>query len=105
MTHRRHKARCRDCRVDTFDMPGNSDYYLTEYYMVHDDVWAVAGMTTLGGFLCVGCLQTRLGRPLTGDDLTDCEPNQPGGCDTPRLHALKVAAEIARFRRAERRIW
>lgn len=51
---RRPKACCHDCRVDTLDMPGRSDYYLTEYYMVHDDVWAKAGMTTLGRFLCVG---------------------------------------------------
>jgi hypothetical protein len=59
-----------------------------------------------GGWLCTGCLQTRLGRPLTGDDFTDCELNRPGrDNDTPRLAALKLAAEIARFRRAERRIW
>jgi hypothetical protein len=100
---RRIKARCHDCQLDTLNMPGHSDYYLTEYFMVHGDVWAQAGMASGGGFLCVGCLQTRLHRPLTGDDLTDCETNQPGGCDTPRLYALKVAAEVARFRRAPRR--
>jgi hypothetical protein len=103
---RRIKARCHDCRVDTLDMPGRSEYYLTEYYMVHDDVWAQAGMDVASGFLCVRCLQRRLGRPLTGDDLIDAGCNLPStGNDTLLLHALKVAAEIARFRRAERRVW
>src|SRR5262245_22609735 len=106
MRLRRVRARCRDCRVDTLDMPGGTDYYLTEYYMVHDDVWAAAGMSTFKGYLCVGCLQARLDRVLTGDDLTDAGCNLPGvGNNTPVLHALKVAAEVARFRRAPRRTW
>lgn len=42
---------CKDCGFDT--MAGN------EYYMVKDEVWAAAGMTR--GFLCVGCLEARVG--------------------------------------------
>jgi hypothetical protein len=98
-------TRCFDCRVDCMpETPsGRHDW---QRYMVHDDVWAAAGMRPDGGWLCAPCLQVRLGRPLTGDDLTGCELNRPGrDDDTPLLHALKVAAEVARFRRAERRIW
>lgn len=100
---RRLKAPCRDCRVDTLDMPGNSGGdYLSEYYMVHDDVWAQAGMASDGGWLCIGCLQRRLARHLTGRDLTGCQLNRPGyGNDTPRLAALKLAAALARFIRGE----
>jgi hypothetical protein len=87
-------------------MPGGEGNHLSEYYMVHGDVWARAGMARLDGLLCLGCLQARLGHPLAGDDLSDCPLNQLGGCnDTPALHALKVAAEVARFRRAARRAW
>lgn len=34
--------------------------------MVHDEVWAAAGLGK--GRLCVGCIETRLGRPLTRAD-------------------------------------
>jgi hypothetical protein len=88
---RRFKARCRDCRVDTLNMPGGGGYYLHEWYMVHGDVWAEAGMAALGGFLCVDCLERRLGRPLEREDLTDVELNRLSSSDTPRLRAIKVA--------------
>jgi hypothetical protein len=75
-----------------------------EWYMTHDDVWDQSGMAPLGGCLCAGCLQVRLGRPLTGDDLSAELPiNAPSVLDSDPLYALKVAAEIARFRRAPRR--
>ena len=95
---------CRDCFVvllpDT--PPGLEDW---QQYMVHDDVWAAAGMRPNGGWLCVPCLQTRLGRPLSGDDLTAAPINDPDRYDdTPVLAALKVAAEVARFRKAPRRV-
>jgi hypothetical protein len=96
---------CRDCGVDLMPdtPPGLPDW---ERYMVHDDVWAAAGIRKDGGWLCTGCLQTRLQRPLTGDDFTGCELNRPGrDDDTPRLAALKAVAEVARFRRAGRRTW
>ena len=66
----RRKARfairpCADCHADTFG----------EYYMVHDELWAAAGMERLGGRLCIGCLETRLGRQLTAADFTPVEVN------------------------------
>lgn len=63
-----------------------------EIYIVHDDVWEAAGLGR--GYLCVPCLEGRLGRPLTGADFpTDIPANRPGLMrDTPRLHQLKVDA-------------
>jgi hypothetical protein len=70
------------------------DTGLVENYIVHDEPWAEAGMGYDDGFLCVNCLEGRLGRALTGADLrTDMPLNWPG-CqrDTPRLHQLKSDA-------------
>jgi hypothetical protein len=39
-----------------------------EWYTVHDHLWAAAGMERLGGCLCIGCLEARLGRRLTAAD-------------------------------------
>jgi hypothetical protein len=94
-------VRCVDCNVDLLpDTPrGSQDW---QQYMVHDDVWAAAGMRPNGGWLCSGCLQTRLGRYLTGRDLTAAPINDPGRYDdTPRLAALKLAADLGRFTRSD----
>ena len=56
---------CGDCLFDVF--AGN------EYFIVRDDVWPLASD---GGKLCVGCLESRIGRRLTPDDFTDCEVNR-----------------------------
>ena len=66
-----------------------------EWYMVHDRVWAAAGMDTgtipLGGrgFLCVGCLEARLGRRLRRRDFIDAPVNWPSAIDTPRMWLAK----------------
>lgn len=51
------KHDCVDCHTDS----------TTERYMVHDHVWAAAGMCPFG-FLCVGCIEQRLGRRLHAAD-------------------------------------
>ena len=56
---------CIDCSIDTFD----------EYYMVHDTVWLSVVVTKKSGMLCIGCLETRLGRRLTRADFTDAPIN------------------------------
>jgi hypothetical protein len=44
--------------------------------MVHDHLWYAAGMKKPdGGFLCIGCLEGRLGRGLCCDDFTDAPLN------------------------------
>jgi hypothetical protein len=71
-------AICCDCGMDTMPVrkpkPGTF-----EQFIVNDDVWVAAGMTpgkidplnhelVGGGFLCVGCIETRLGRRLQIED-------------------------------------
>jgi hypothetical protein len=51
--------------------------------MVRPEVWSKSGLTA--GFLCVGCLETRLGRVLQAVDFTDAPVNDPVPWDTPRL--------------------
>jgi hypothetical protein len=56
----------------------------SEVYIVHDKIWARAGMEGYGGCLCVGCLETRIGRRLKRRDFVPDHPfnSMPG---TPRL--------------------
>ena len=66
-------VRCHDCGVDV--APCDEDGYPTEgweLYMVDDQLWRAAAGE---GFLCIGCLEARIGRRLTVDDFTDCGLN------------------------------
>ena len=42
-----------------------------EVYMVRKGVWAKAGVKPLGGCLCIGCLERRIGRRLKPKDFPD----------------------------------
>lgn len=64
----RAKFRCVDCDIDT----GKAH----EHYFVKNEVWFQV-MPTNKGMLCIGCIEARLGRQLTGDDFTDCSLNNP----------------------------
>lgn len=73
---------CKDCRDD---MP--------EPYHLRDDLWArVAGDGEEGypeGILCLKCLERRMGRPLTVDDLTQSlivVPGRPCGFNALAIH-------------------
>ena len=63
---------CLDCGVDTQE--------IDEYYMVDWPVWEEATGGIYGGppngMLCIGCLETRLGRELTPDDFLPAPINQ-----------------------------
>jgi hypothetical protein len=62
---------CRDCRTETLSPePGVP----AEYYMVHDHVWKTA-RAPARGYLCVGCLEARLGRQLHRGDFTGAQIN------------------------------
>ncbi|MFC9982915.1 hypothetical protein [Gordonia sp. NPDC127522] len=53
--------RCRDCGTET--------RVLDEYYMVVDDLWAMAvSAEDRGIYLCIGCLEHRIGRRLVRAD-------------------------------------
>jgi hypothetical protein len=61
---------CADCGMCTspYDSFGEAIPGAWEHYMVHDHVWAEAGMDK--GHLCIGCLETRLGRELASEDFS-----------------------------------
>jgi hypothetical protein len=42
--------------------------YQSEVYTVRQRVWEAAGMEPMGGCLCIGCLESRLGRRLKPKD-------------------------------------
>jgi hypothetical protein len=73
------ETNCTDCRWCTI--------LLGEFYMVHDHVWEQACQSEpktnpAETFLCVGCLEERLGRLLTPGDFMDVKlnnPNKPQG--------------------------
>ena len=47
---------------------------LSEVYTVKSKIWKAAGMEPMGGCLCIGCLERRLGRMLRPKDFM---PNHP----------------------------
>ena len=64
---------CTDCGQDTLSSaPGVP----TENYAVHNSVWEQAGAPKKA-HLCVGCLETRLGRQLNRGDFPDVPVNDP----------------------------
>jgi hypothetical protein len=84
---------CKDCGTDTTPRTGPLAGSW-EWYKVHDAVWAAAGMPE-NGFLCIGCLERRLGRELTPEDFPDLPVNDPARSrwwvqDTARLASRKV---------------
>jgi hypothetical protein len=46
----------------------------SELYMVKDKIWQAAGMEDFGGCLCIGCLETRIGRRLLPKDFSRNHP-------------------------------
>lgn len=68
--------KCLDCECDTCDV--------NEYYMVRDHLWRKA-VPKRTGMLCIGCLETRLGRTLTKADFTDVPVNKGWCPQSPRL--------------------
>jgi hypothetical protein len=70
---------CVDCSANV--------HFLDEWYMVTDEVWDAGGVGPDDGFLCVTCLESRLGRPLCAVDFKP--PLQPidWSSQSPRLTA------------------
>ena len=44
--------------------------------MVTDEAWSAANNKQRSGMLCIGCLENRLGRELTGEDFPDYPINR-----------------------------
>ena len=79
---------CRSCGIDTLHVGTAPRCH--ECYMVQDLLWARATRGRTRSFLCIGCLEQRIGRELTAADFTDVPINQPRHVDTPRLAARKA---------------
>jgi hypothetical protein len=69
----------------------------SEVYAVKDTVWAAAGMDEREGCLCIGCLESRIGRRLKPRDFDKRHPfaDVPG---TDRLLSRRDALPSARGR-------
>ena len=52
-----------------------------EVYMVRNSVWKTAGIDPMGGCLCIGCLEQRIGRKLRAKDFTHHLFNRLPGTD------------------------
>ena len=58
--------RCKDCKVDVFESPKN--HYMITFYL-----WKQYGVGK--GFLCMDCIEHRIGHKLKKEDLLDCPLN------------------------------
>lgn len=81
MSSNRRKFLCMDCDVDTGK--------IGEHYMLIDATWNQIHDSNKG-MLCIGCVETRLGRPLTKSDFNDSHVNKlfPGKFFSGRLQAI-----------------
>lgn len=71
---------CMDCDVDTNE--------IREYFMVDDHLWA-ENVPEYHGFLCIGCLESRVGRTLDARDFPSHLPiNNPNGLFFPHSDRL-----------------
>ena len=63
---------------------------LSEVYTVKPKIWEAAAVPPMGGCLCIGCLEKRIGRTLTARDFVRDHPfnKMPG---TQRLLARRGA--------------
>lgn len=88
---------CFDCGEPTY-----RDKLPSEWYMVHDAIWDQSGVPTrevmhehtTGYYLCIGCLELRIGRQLTASDFPDYPVNQSGPWNTARLNQRLNADDI-----------
>lgn len=78
----RNRNGCVDCTEDV--VAGR------EMYMVTHALWRASGLPHNGGYLCIGCLEARVGRTLRGSDFTDVPLNDPAH-SSPRMSSRLVA--------------
>ncbi len=74
----RRKWLCLDCKVDTGK--------IGEHYMLVDATWQLAHDSHIG-MLCIGCIETRIGRKLMPSDFNNSHVNrqQPGKTQSQRM--------------------
>lgn len=75
-------TRCADCHTETNHQRTKN----AEWYIVRGDIWDAAILNVHADFLCIGCLEKRLGRQLTPTDFSDVPLNKfYGYCRSKRL--------------------
>jgi hypothetical protein len=85
VTNAQLQCACIDCGEDTVPVGDRA-----EWYIVTDAVWSGAGMIVAHvpeayeQFLCIGCLEARIGRRLNADDFPDLPINDVSHVDDPR---------------------
>lgn len=79
----RQKWLCLDCKVDTGQ--------LREHYFVDLELW-LGAVGSKVGMLCVGCLETRIGRQLKASDFTSAHINNPKLYDMTDRLRNRIAA-------------
>ena len=87
------KTLCLDCGMDTTPCTQSRGCRHTgrwEMYMVYHRVWQAAGMGK--GFLCIGCLERRLGRRVVPEDFTKAPINRHASWETERLASRRRPA-------------
>lgn len=86
--------KCTDCDFDT----------KTEYFMLEHDLWSKVNNGRRQGFLCIGCVEVRLGRELNAFDFLDAPVNQPEVVH-PRNRAVqrsdRLMARLANFPKSD----
>lgn len=68
-----------------------------EWYHLHNEVWGSTGLSVGSGFLCIGCLEERLGRRLTPADFDGYDPDPR---DSPRLRNRRDAKSVDALKEA-----
>lgn len=82
---------CGDCGADVtpYDEEGRLVAGASQWYMVTDSVWhAASSAGDEPQYLCLDCLERRLGRPLRPEDFAEFPINEPSWTHVPRLAAL-----------------
>jgi len=85
---------CSLCRLDTLE--------IDEWYIVNDEVWlAAVGADSFICYLCIGCLELRLGRRLAPSDFpSDVPINQMHRANSSRLRDRMTRGREAQRRKA-----
>ena len=75
---------------------GEAEQHMTddqEVYTVTKEVWQATGLDDMGGCLCIGCLEKRIGRRLKPKDFPPDHPfNAPDFPATQRLRKRRGRA-------------
>lgn len=79
-----------DCETDTLA----SVTWGMEWYMVRDHIWKMAAARR--GYLCIGCLEGRLGFTLIRNDFANVQINEVSPVNSERLNDRLTATTSLR---------